>query len=398
MAKPTKNALHHLLDHNTEEVIGNKTNLLHRLESGQPLRIKHGVDPTKPDLHLGHAVTLWKLKEFQGLGHTVIFLIGDYTARIGDPSGRNTARPVLSSDEIDRNAKTYLDQVGKILDVSKCEIRRNSEWFEKMNFAELIKLLGQITVAQVIDREDFQARLKQGIDVGMHEIIYPIMQGYDSVQLKCDVEIGGLDQKLNMLMGRDLQRKFGQPEQDIMIVPLLIGTDGVKKMSKSLDNYIGITESPEEQFGKIMSIPDGLILDYWKLCTTLPDAELENIANELKSDTNPRDSKIRLAKTIVTMYHNSAAADEAEADFIKTFQKGEIPDDLPIVPVRPNPTTLVDLLVVTSLVASKSEARRMIEQSAVKIDQQLMTDPDQIISPVSGMVVQVGKRKFAKLQ
>jgi len=396
MAKPTKIALHHLLDHNTAEIIGNKTSLLHRLESGDPLRIKHGVDPTKPDLHLGHAVTLWKLKEFQDLGHTVIFLIGDYTARIGDPSGRNAARPVLSPDEIDRNAKTYLDQVGKILDVSKCEIRHNSEWFEKMTFAELIKLLGQTTVAQVIEREDFQARLKQGTNIGMHEMIYPIMQGYDSIQLKCDVEIGGVDQKLNMLMGRDLQRKFDQPEQDIMIVPLLLGTDGIKKMSKSVGNYIGIAESSEEQFGKIMSISDALLMDYWRLCANLTDAELE--AKKLESDTNPRDSKIQLAKAIVTMYYNSAAADRAEADFIKTFQKGELPNDLPIVPVRPNPTTLVDLLIVTGLVTSKSEARRMIEQSAVKIDQQLMTDPDQIINPVSGMVIQIGKRKFVKLQ
>ncbi len=397
MATIPKTKLSHLLDRNVDDIIPNRDHLLHRLEEGS-LRIKHGVDPTKPDLHLGHAVALWKLKEFQEAGHIVIFLIGDYTARIGDPSGRNTARPVLSPDEIDRNAKTYLDQVGKILDVSKCEIHHNSEWFEKMTFAELIKLLGQTTVAQIIEREDFQARLKQGIDIGTHEIIYPIMQGYDSVQLKCDVEIGGVDQKLNMLMGRDLQRKFGQTEQEVMIVPLLLGTDGVKKMSKSLGNYISIAEPATEQFGKIMSIPDSLVLDYWKLCTNASDTELESIADELKSGANPRDIKVRLAKTIVTMYHDATAADKADKNFTATFQKNELPEDLPLVPVSPNPTTLVDLLLVTRLVESKSEARRMVEQNAVKIDQQLMTDPDQQISPQAGMVVQVGKRKFAKLQ
>ena len=386
-----------LIHHNVEEILNQKS-LIEKLQSGQTLRIKHGVDPTKPDLHLGHAVTLWKLKDFQDAGHTVIFLIGEYTTRIGDPSGRNTTRPVLTAAEIDANAKTYLEQVGQILDINKCEIRRNGEWFEQLNFADIIKLLAKVTVAQVIEREDFQARLQAGTDISMHEIIYPIMQGYDSVQLKCDVEIGGADQKLNMLMGRDLQRKFDQSEQDVMIMPLLLGTDGVKKMSKSLDNYIGIAEPAESQFGKVMSLPDNLMLNYWKLCTNLSEAELDKLAKELKSDINPRDIKVRLAKTIVTMYHDVAAADKAEADFVKTFQKNELPEDIPTVEIALEPISIVDLLVATGLVDSKSEAKRMIEQKAVKIDQQLISDPDQQIHPQVDMVLQVGKRRFAKLR
>lgn len=397
MAKQISDLIDQIINHNVDEIIS-ETPLLKRLESKQKLRIKLGVDPTKPDLHLGHAVTLWKLKEFQDLGHTVIFLIGDYTARIGDPSGRNTTRPVLSDQEINQNTQTYLEQVGKILDVDKCEIRRNSEWFAKMNFIDIIKLLSKVTVAQVIEREDFQTRLKEGTDVGMNEMIYPIMQGYDSVELHADIEIGGADQKLNMLMGRDLQRKFNQPEQEIMIMPLLLGTDGVKKMSKSLDNYIGISEPTKEQLGKIMSIPDSLILDYWKLCTNITDDELETIANELKSGTNPRDIKIRLAKTIVALYHNQTAADQAETDFIKTFRQGELPADIPTIQIPPISTTITDLLINAKLVDSKSEARRMVEQKAVKIDQELITSPDQNITPQSGMVIQIGKRKYVQLQ
>jgi len=397
MNKQTNKLIDHLVDHNVTEIIS-RSSLLKRLESGQKLRIKLGVDPTKPDLHLGHAVALWKLKEFQDLGHTVIFLIGDYTSRIGDPSGRNTTRPVLSEKDIKQNTKTYLEQVSKILDINKCEIRSNGEWFAKMSFVDIIQLLGKVTVAQVIEREDFQTRLKEGIDLNMHEIIYPIMQGYDSVQLKADIEIGGMDQKLNMLMGRDLQRKFNQPEQEIIIMPLLIGLDGTKKMAKSLDNYIGIAESPADQFGKIMSIPDNLMLDYWKLCTNITDAELANITNELNSNTNPRDIKIRLAKTIVAIYHDMAAANKAEIGFIQTFQKGELPNDIPTIKIPLEPISMIDLLVATELVDSKSEARRMIDQKAVKIDQELMTDPDQNITPQGGMVIQIGKRKYIKLQ
>ncbi|MFA5967526.1 MAG: tyrosine--tRNA ligase [Patescibacteria group bacterium] len=386
-----------ILGRNVSEII-DKSSLIKKLGGPTPLRIKLGVDPTSPDLHLGHAVSLWKLKQFQDAGHTIIFLIGDYTSKIGDPSGRNTTRPVLSDEAIEQNAKTYLEQVGKILDVSKCEIRRNGEWFAAMDLAQVIQLLAHVTITQVTEREDFTQRAKQGGEVGLHEALYSVMQGYDSVQLKADVELGGVDQKLNLLMGRDLQRKFNQPEQDIMIVPLLLGIDGVKKMSKSLGNYIGIAEPAAVQFGKIMSIPDSLMLDYWKLCTNLSDKELADMAQELKSGTNPRDIKIRLAKTIVAMYHDAVAADTAEADFIKTFQKGELPDDMPMMQVTPKPTTLVDLLVITKLVDSKSEARRMVEQKAVKIDQQLVTEPDQQINPIAGMVLSVGKRKFVKLQ
>ena len=397
MAKISQDKLiDRIIHHNVDEVLNQKS-LIDKLQSGQSLRVKLGVDPTSPDLHLGHAVSLWKLRQFQDAGHTIIFLIGDYTSKIGDPSGRNTTRPVLTDEEIEQNAKTYLAQVGKILDINKCEIRRNSEWYTPMDLAQVIKLLAHVTIAQVTEREDFTQRTKQGGEVGLHEALYSVMQGYDSVQLKADVELGGIDQKLNLLMGRDLQRKFDQPEQDIMVVPLLLGTDGVKKMSKSLGNYIGIAEPAESQFGKIMSIPDSIMLDYWKLCTNLSDDELDDIAKELKSDTNPRDIKIRLAKTIVTMYHDAEAADKAETDFIKTFQKNELPEDIPTVKVPLAPISLVDLLVATGLVDSKSEAKRMIEQKAVKIDQQLISDPDQQIHPHIDMVLQVGKRKFAKL-
>ncbi|MFH0912068.1 MAG: tyrosine--tRNA ligase [Patescibacteria group bacterium] len=397
MVKPNNNSADQIISRNVEEVI-TLPSLTKRLTSGQKLRVKLGVDPTSPDLHLGHAVSLWKLKQFQDAGHTVIFLIGDYTSKIGDPSGHNATRPVLTEEEIEQNAKTYLEQVEKILDVNKCEIRRNSEWYTPMDLAQIIKLLSHVTIAQVTERDDFKQRTKQGGEVGLHEALYSVMQGYDSVQLKADVELGGTDQKLNLLMGRDLQRKFDQAEQDIMIVPLLLGTDGVKKMSKSLGNYIGIAESPEEQFGKIMSIPDTIMMDYWKLCTNLPETELTNITNELKSGTNPRDIKIRLAKAIVTMYYSSADADKAEADFIKTFQKGELPEDISTVKIPMEPTNMIDLLVVAGLVDSKSEARRMIEQKAIKIDRQLITDPEQKITPQSEMVIQIGKRKFVRLQ
>lgn len=388
--------INHLLQHNVDEII-DLAALTKKLNSGKLLRIKLGVDPTNPDLHLGHAVILFKLKEFQELGHTIIFLIGDYTTRIGDPSGRNTTRPVLSGEEIEHNAQTYLDQVGKILDIAKCEIRRNSEWFNQITFAEIIKLLSQVTVAQILDREDFKNRLENNIELAMHETIYPIMQGYDSVQLKTDVELGGVDQKLNILMGRHLMKKFDLPEQDIMIMPLLIGTDGVKKMSKSLGNYIGISESPDQQFGKIMSIPDSLIIDYWKLCTHISNDELNNIQKELSNGINPRDIKIRLAKAIVTMYHSADAANQAEVTFTNTFQKGEIPADIPTMTIELIPTSITDLLISTNLVTSRSEARRLIEQKGVKIDQQIIADPEAMITPASGMVIQIGKRKFVRL-
>lgn len=391
------NLIDQILQHNVAEVI-DRDHLRQRLQSGVPLRIKLGADPTKPDLHLGHAVVLWKLKEFQDLGHMVIFLIGDYTARIGDPSGRNVTRPVLSETEIKANTRTFLKQVKKILDVSRCEIRYNSEWFKKMKFADIIKLLAQTTVAQIIEREDFQNRLKTNNDIGLHELLYPMMQGYDSIQLQADVEIGGMDQKLNMLMGRQLQKKSGLPAQDIMIMPLLIGTDGSQKMSKSLDNYIGIAEKPTEQFGKIMSLPDSLMLDYWKLCTNLSEQEITAIADKLQSpDINPRDIKLQLAKTIITTYHGAIAAGRAERAFNRAFRERVVPTQIPTIQLASTPLELVDLLVIVGLVESKAEARRMVEQHAVKIDQQLMTDSIQQINPTSGMVIQIGKRKFIKI-
>ena len=385
-----------ILKRNIVEII-DKNNLKDKLSSGKTLRIKLGVDPTRPDLHLGHAVTLWKLKEFQDIGHTIIFLIGDYTAMIGDPSGRNTARPILSPKEIKENSETYINQVKQILDLDKCELRYNSEWFKKLSFADIIELLGKTTVAQITDREDFSNRLKKGNKIGLHELLYPVMQGYDSIQLEADVEIGGMDQKLNMLMGRHLQKKMGLPEQDIIMMPLLIGTDGKKKMSKSLDNYIGISEKPEEQFGKIMSISDDMISDYWKLCIPMKQSELQKIKNKIKQSENLMEVKLELAKSIVALYHDTESAKRAEETFIKTFSKQELPNEIPIIKIDAAKINIIDLLVETNLVDSKSEARRMIKQNAIKIDQNLMDDIKAIIKIEPNMVIQVGKRKFVKI-
>ncbi|MEA1909853.1 MAG: tyrosine--tRNA ligase [Patescibacteria group bacterium] len=385
-----------ILNKNIAEII-DKNSLKDKLESGKTLRIKLGVDPTRPDLHLGHAVTLWKLKEFQDAGHKVIFLIGDYTAMIGDPSGRNTSRPVLSLEEIKENAETYVNQAQKILDLDKCELRYNSEWLEKLSFADIIDLLGKTTVAQITEREDFAKRLKDGNEIGLHELLYPVMQGYDSIQLKADIEIGGMDQKLNMLMGRQLQKKMDDPEQDIIMMPLLVGTDGSKKMSKSLDNYIGIDEKAEDQFGKIMSIADNMIMDYWKLCVPMEDEELQTIEDKLNSSDNPMEIKYDLAKTIVSLYHDESAAKSAKDNFVKTFSKRELPDNIPEIRIDANKINIIDLLIETKLVDSKSEAKRMVEQKGVKIDQNLIEDLEQNIKIQPGMVVQVGKRKFIKI-
>ena len=378
-----------------EEIIDSKS-LEQRLKSGKKLRIKMGVDPTSSDIHLGHAVGLRKLKELQDEGHTIIFLIGDYTTKIGDPSGRNTTRPILTDEEIKKNAKTYLDQVKKILDVKKTEIRYNSEWFSKMNFAELLQLTGKFTVAQMIERDDFENRLKKGIDVGLHELLYPLMQAYDSVMLKADVEFGGLDQKFNMLAGRNLQKKMGQMPQDIIMAKLLVGTDGKEKMSKSLGNYIGIDESAESQFGKVMSVPDSLILNYFELCTDLSLAEIKKYEKDLENK-NPRDIKIVLAKTIVELYHGEKEAEAAAAEFSKVFSNKELPSKIPEAKLSGTyelPLFLIELCACSS----NSEARRLITQGAVKIDGTKVTDPKSNIATHKGMIIQVGKQKYYKIR
>lgn len=374
----------------------NKKSLEQRLKSKKKLRIKLGVDPTRPDIHLGHAVALRVLRKLQDAGHTIIFLIGDYTTKIGDPSGRNTTRPVLDDAEIKKNAKTYFDQVGVILDLKKTEVRYNSEWFSKMNFNDILQIAGKFTVAQIIERDDFEKRLKGGIDVGLHEMLYPLMQAYDSVILKADVEFGGTDQRFNILAGRDLQKKMGQAPQDIVLVGLLVGLDGKEKMSKSLNNYIGITESSKSMFGKTMSIPDSLIESYFELCTDETASDIKKHLDGMKKGKNPRDVKAELAEKIVEIYHGKKKALEAKEEFFKVFSKKELPSKIPTVKLLGNfelPLFLIELGATTS----NSEARRLISQGAVKIDGTKVTDPKSQIATHKDMVIQVGKQKYYRI-
>lgn len=387
-----------LLSKGVEEVI-KKESLEKKLGSGKKLRVKYGADPSAPDLHLGHSVCLWKLKEFQDLGHQVVFIIGDFTGLVGDPSGRDKTRPALSKDEIEKNAKTYFEQVGKILDIKKIEIARNSQWFSKMNLVEFLKLASQFTLARIIERDDFSERLKKGIDISFHETIYPLMQAYDSIIVKADVEVGGRDQKFNLLAGRELQKKMGQSEQDLMLFPLLVGTDSKKKMSKSLGNYIGLTESAQEQYGKIMSISDDLILSYFELCVRLSLEEISQIKNDLASQKlNPRDAKARLAREIVALYHGKTAAEKAEKEFNRVFKDKKKPSQMPTKIIKDEKINILDLLLELKLALSKSEAKRLVEQGGVKIDNQIIKDWKAEIQAKDGMVIQVGKRKFIELR
>jgi tyrosyl-tRNA synthetase len=377
------------------EVI-NKDSLKKKLDCGKKLRIKMGVDPTSADIHLGHAVGLWKLKELQDKGHTIIFLIGDYTTKIGDPSGRNSIRPVLSDAEIKKNAKTYLDQVGKILNIKKTEIKYNSEWYAKMNFSEILKLSGSFTVAQIIERDDFENRLEKGIDVGLHEVLYPVMQAYDSVVLKADVEFGGSDQKFNMLAGRDLQKKMGQAPQDIVMTKLLVGTDGKEKMSKSLGNYIGVNDDSKLMFGKVMSIPDAIVLHYFELCTDKTVSEIKKYEKLLQTGKNPKEIKEELAFEIVSIYHGSKEAQSAKEEFKRVFTDKELPSDIPEVKLTGNFDLSLMLLTIGAS-DSKSEARRLIEQGGIKIDGTKITESDAVISTHKGMIIQAGKKRFYKI-
>ena len=385
-----------LIKKGVEEVISEKE-LEAKLKSGKKLRIKLGADPSGPDIHLGHAIILRKMKQFQDEGHKIIFLIGDYTAMFGDPSGKNKTRPILSEAQIAANGKTYFDQVGKIIDVEKAEIVRNSEWFKNMALKELINLGSKFSVASIIERDDFEKRLKEGKEISMHELYYPMMQAYDSVVLKADIEFGGTDQRFNMLAGRELQKKIGQSPQVVITTKLLVGTDGKEKMSKSLGNYIGITEGPKEQFGKIMSIPDSLIEQYFELCTDIDSEAIKQMMKEINDGKNPRDYKLKLAKEIVTIYHGDNEAAYAKEQFINQFQKKEIPDEIPGVELSGN-YTLTSLLNEIDAVTSNSEAKRLIEQGAVKIDGVKITEINAQVAAHSGMVIQVGKRNFWRVK
>ena len=378
------------------EIIDKKS-LEQKLKEKTKLRIKMGFDPTRPDIHLGHAVGLRILKKLQDAGHTIIFLIGDYTTKIGDPSGRNTTRPILDDTEIKKNAATYFEQVEKILDVKKAQVRYNSEWYEKMNFNDILQIAGKFTVAQITERDDFEKRLKNGIDVGLHEMLYPLMQAYDSVVLNADVEFGGTDQKFNILAGRDLQKKMGQAPQDVVLVSLLVGLDGKEKMSKSLDNYIGVTEDPQSMFGKTMSIPDSLIESYFALCTDETPAQIKKHMESMKAGKNPRDVKTELAMRIVEIYHDKKKAKEAKEEFLNVFSKRELPKNIPTVNLSGNyelPLFVIEL----GAAGSNSDARRLISQGAVKIDGTKVTDPKSQISTHSGMIIQVGKQKYYKIK
>lgn len=386
-----------LLTHNTEEVII-KESLKKKLSSGKKLRIKLGCDPSRPDLHLGHSIVIGKLKEFQDMGHQVVFIIGDYTGMIGDPSGKSKTRPALSKTEVQKNAKTYLKQVGKILDVEKTEIRFNSEWHSKLNFEDILKLTGRFTVARILERDDFTNRIKAGTDIAVSEMLYPMMQAYDSVMIKADIEIGGTDQKFNLLAGRELQKKMGLPEQDVITCPLLVGLDGKEKMSKSLDNYIGITENPDSMFGKIMSISDDMIFYYFKLLTVKTDKELKELNLILKNRTqNPRDLKVRLAKEIITIYHSAEKAEKAEKEFNQIFRDKEKPTDIPEIKISEKEFPILDLIMEAKLATTKSEARRLVEQGGVKINDEVQKDFKKAVAIKDGMILQVGKRKFAKI-
>ena len=363
--------------------------------TSKPLRIKLGLDPTAPDIHLGHTVVLNKLRQLQDLGHTVIFLIGDFTSMIGDPSGRNNTRPPLTAEEIAVNAKTYYQQASAILDHSKTEIRYNSEWCDPLGARGMIQLAAKYTVARMLERDDFTKRYRGGIPISVHEFLYPLMQGYDSVALHSDLELGGTDQKFNLLVGRELQKEYGQEPQCILTMPLLVGLDGVEKMSKSKGNYIGINEPANEMFGKLMSISDDLMWNYFTLLSFRPLAEIDLMKQEVAAGRNPRDCKVLLGQEIVARFHTDGAAEKALEDF-NHRAKGGIPDDIPELQLSGAPLGIAALLKAANLVPSSSEANRNIDQSGVRVDGTVITDKTLKLN-AGTYVVQVGKRRFAKV-
>jgi tyrosyl-tRNA synthetase len=387
-----------LLRRGTDEILL-ETELAQRLAAGRPLRIKAGFDPTAPDLHLGHTVLINKLRQFQDLGHEVMFLIGDFTGMIGDPTGKNATRPPLTREEVIENARTYEHQVYKILDPQKTSIMFNSSWLGEMKAADMVTLAAKYTVARMLERDDFQKRYASNQPIAVHEFLYPLLQGYDSVAIKADVELGGTDQKFNLLVGRELQKVYGQPSQVILTMPLLEGTDGVNKMSKSLGNYIGIGEAADEMFGKVMSISDTLM---WRYLDLLSFESVDTIAGwrrDVERGLNPRDVKFRLAHEIVARFHSAAAAEQAQANFVARFQKGQMPEQIPEFNVAAVDGSLVvsRLLKEAGLTASTSEALRLIQQGGVRIDGERLSDPGLAVRAGETHVFQVGKRKFARV-
>jgi tyrosyl-tRNA synthetase len=387
------------LKRGTEELLI-ESELQERLKRGHPLKVKVGFDPTAPDLHLGHTVLLNKMRQFQDFGHEVIFLIGDFTGMIGDPSGKTTVRPALTSEDVRKNAKTYEEQVYKVLDSNKTRLDFNSRWMSQMKCSGLVELASKHTVARMLERDDFRTRYQEGKSIAIHEFLYPLVQGYDSVALEADVELGGTDQKFNLLVGRQLQQSYGQPPQVVLTVPLLEGLDGVNKMSKSLDNYIGITEPPGEMFGKLMSISDELMWRYFELLSFRPLGEIEDFKARVANGENPRDIKFLLALEIVGRFHSESAATKSKKDFIARHRHGEIPDEMEEYILRSSESTMGIAYVLRDarLVSSTSDAIRMINQGAVRLDGERIDDPKVLIK-VDGTprTLQVGKRRFARI-
>jgi len=391
----------------TAEIIP-EDDLIKKLErsvkTGKPLCIKLGLDPTAPDIHLGHTVVLQKVRQFQELGHEIKIILGDFTARIGDPTGKSETRPQLTESEVKANLSTYEKQIFKVLDPARTKLFLNSQWLSPLTFQEVIELAAKYTIARMLEREDFNRRFKEGLPVGVHEFFYPLMQGYDSVVLKADIEVGGTDQKFNLLMGRTLQKEYGMEPQVALMMPILEGLDGVQKMSKSLGNYIGIDEIPREMYGKTMSIPDELIMRYFELVTPLGLKELSEISADFKSGKlHPRDAKMRLAYEIVSFYHDEYSAKQAEEEFKKVFQQKELPDQIPVYGIKADilqdgSIWLPRLMVLLEMAASTSEGRRLITQGAVKINGIRIEEPAYLLIPQDNMIVQCGKRKFSKLK
>ena len=384
----------------THEIV-NEAELLLKLEKGQkenrPLKVKLGIDASGPDIHLGFAVVLRKLRQFQDLGHTAVLIVGDFTGKIGDPSGRSKTRPQLTDTQVKSNVERYKEQIFKILIPERAEFRFNSEWSDPLTGRDLIDIASKYTVARIIEREDFAQRLKQGLPIYMHEILYPLFQGYDSVAVKADIELGGADQYWNLLVGRELQREFNQEPQVIMTMPLLEGTDGKLKMSKSYDNYIGIAEPPNEIYGKTMSIPDSMIVKYFQLATNYTDTEIKEVEKQLKAGENPKNLKSQLAKEIVKIYYSANAAESAVQEFEKVFKNKSLPTDIEEYILKEKQVKLTELIVKTKLLSSKSEARRKINEGAIYINDERQTDPNFEIIIDEPIILKVGKRKFLKI-
>ncbi|MFJ5760509.1 tyrosine--tRNA ligase [Neobacillus sp. NPDC093182] len=380
----------------TEEL---ENKIARSLLENKPLKIKLGLDPSAPDVHLGHTVVLNKMRQFQENGHVIQLIIGDFTGKIGDPTGKSVARKQLTDEEVKHNAKTYFEQFAKVIDMEKVELHYNSKWLSKLNFEDVIKLAGKITVARLLERDDFEERIAVGKPISLHEFFYPLMQGYDSVVLESDIELGGTDQHFNILMGRHFQEKFGKEKQVALLMPLLEGLDGVEKMSKSKKNYIGIDELPQEMYGKAMSIPDELMHKYFELITDLTLEQIQSVKSRMETgELHPRDAKMLLAKTIVRIYHGHEAAETAQNDFISVFQKGSLPDEIPVMQWQgERETSIINLLVDLEMLSSKSEARRMIANRGVKVNGAQVDDSQLHVRITDGLILQVGKRKFVKL-